>query len=228
MAIARAAHIVGAISGNLGATVFVNKGHALQIHHRPLKTNRRTSLQVAKRSWHAYCINAWRALTPAQVLQWRTAAAGIATSNRLGTRSQLSAFQLFMIQNLPNQGDSVSFASVPREYQSAYPCLPTDITFTAGGTYSITLTRTDTYNVGWTIVSGYRPFRTTETRGVRSWTKLGHIFFNDATPKDIAYKWDPKLGPPAAGEFVMVKLALRGTGWFPNPPYIASTTVLAP
>lgn len=225
MAIARTGNIVGAISGNLGGVVFANTNQGLLVKHRPLKTNKRTTDQLRQRAQMQQLITLWKTLTAAEYLEWRVLAEQITTTNRLGVHSNLSPFRLFTFQNLMRLLVGAPTHTSPYPIGPAQPCRVDSATFTAGGTYSITLDITEGWNSGTCLLYGYRPFRNFPTRGIRSWKWLGYRFFVNDTPEDIASLWDPVLGAPAAGEFVHVKIALHPTFMAtPHPPHIFTTT----
>lgn len=228
MAIARTSSIIGALSGNLGGVVFANTRQGFLVKHRPVKINRRTTAQLVERSRHQRITTCWKTLTTAEYLEWRILAEQVNRTNRLGITSKMSPFTLFIAQNRVEAYLGISLIRTPYALTAAEPCFVEAIVFTAGGSYNITLSFADPYAHRNVYLYGFRPMRTSPTRGVRSWKFLGRAFFEGMTPLSITAWWDPKLGPLSADEFVHVKLRVQTIGGIRNPPTTVTTTVLAP
>jgi len=228
MAIARAAHIVGAISGNLGGSIFANTRRGLLVKHRPLKTNRRTTGQQTERSRHQLLIATWKSLTQSEYLQWQAMASQITTTNRLGVHTTMTPLSLFFRQNRVQAYLGIAIPRTPYALSAADACFVESIVFTAGGAYNVTLSFSDPYAHRHVWLYGFRPFRTSPTRGVRFWKFLGRAPFEGFNPLTIAAWWTPKLGALSAGEFVHLKFQVSTLGGIRNPATTTTTTVLAP
>lgn len=228
MAIARTSSIVGAISGALDSVVFANTSQGLQIKHRPLKNNQQTTDQLTERSRYQAIVACWKTLTAAEHLEWRILAEQVTQTNRLGVTSNMSPFSLFILQNRVQAYLGIALIRTPYPLSAADACFVESIVFTEGGTYSITLSFTDPYAHRNVWLFGFRPMRTSPTRGVRFWKFLGRAWFEGFNPLNIAAWWNPKLGAPAAGEFLHLKFRLQTIGGIKNPSTTATTTVIAP
>ncbi|KKN23252.1 hypothetical protein LCGC14_0906970 [marine sediment metagenome] len=228
MAIARIGNVVGAISGNLGGVVFANTHQGLLVKHRPLKTNQRTTDQLAERSRMQRIITVWKTLTTAEYLEWRVLADKVNQTNRLGVTSSSSPLSIFIRMNRVEAYLGIPLIRTPYRLGAAEACFVESIVFTEGSFYDVALSFSDPFAHRNVWVYGYRPMRTSPTRGVRSWKFLGRAFFEGFSPRSINTIWEPKLGPLSAGEFVHVKFSVQTVGGIRNPPTTVTTTVLAP
>lgn len=228
MAIARAAHIVGAISGNLGGSIFANTRQGLLVKHRPLKTNQHTTDQQKERSRHQLLIAIWKSLTDSEYLEWQAMASQITTTNRLGVHTTITPLSLFFRQNRVQAYLGIAIPRTPYRLTRGQPCFVDDIEFTTGGAYNVTLSFDPPSDHHYVWVYGFRPFCTSPTRGVRSWKFLGRVFFEGQYAHSIAAWWTAKLGALSAGEFVHLKFQVSTVGGIRNPPTTTTTTVLAP
>ena len=224
MAIARTGSIIGALSGSLGTVIFANTKQGLLVKHRPLKTNQNTHAQLTQRAQFQQCKTLWQDLSAAEYLRWRVLAEQLTRTNRLGVTSKRTPFSLFMLHNLNLLLAGSTLTRIPLVIEPAAPVSVTNVTFTAGGSYRMYITRADGVGAGWVYLYGSRPMRTTPSRSPYIWRFLGPKSFFGVDPVDIEAKWDPVLGPPAAGEFVHIKLSLIGTAGRRNPYSIFSTT----
>lgn len=228
MAIARTGNIVGAISGNLGGAVFANTRQGLLIKHRPLKNNQRTTDQQTERARHQRIIAVWKTLTADEYRQWHSQAEQVTRTNRLGVTSTASPLSLFFRHNRVQAYLGIALIRTPYPLSVAESCFVDALAFHANGAYNVTLYFSDPYAHRSVWLYGYRPMRTSPTRGVRYWKFLGRANFEGYDSLDIAAWWNPKLGPLSTGEFIHLKFQVQTIGGIANPPTTASTTVLAP
>ena len=96
MAIFKPSSIVGAISGNIGGGCFVNgRGSKVVRKTKQPTTNYNTETLQAQANY-ATVLRRWRTFTVDEQNAWTVYANANPTTNRLGEKSPLSGFQIFM------------------------------------------------------------------------------------------------------------------------------------
>ena len=83
-------------SGTLGGVVGNRTPHGLRLSARTAHTQPRTPAQTMQRHRLGSMAGAWRALSPAEQLQWAALGALITRTNTAGTRYTLTGYQAFV------------------------------------------------------------------------------------------------------------------------------------
>jgi len=100
MAIFAPGALTGPISGTVAGLNFAHGPAGPYIRRTASRCDPRTAPQLAVRATYSAAAAAWRALTTIQRTGWRTTAARVSHTNRLGLRSPLSGWNLFLSRYL--------------------------------------------------------------------------------------------------------------------------------
>ncbi len=138
MAIIRTGPIVGAISGTVGSVVFVNRKRGAVLRPRPSTVAKSSPFLATARANFHNVRRRWATLTTAQQKSWRTAAALIPHTNRLGAQSPSSGFAFFVKVNLEIIGIAQDTLNDPLPAGKSKNVPNVGATFSEAGTYSIT------------------------------------------------------------------------------------------
>jgi hypothetical protein len=113
MAIVRMGSVVGGISGRVGGVVFAGGRAGAVAKAAGRRVGGQTTRAMAAQSVPSAVAGAWNALTDAQRASWRTAAASLQRTNRLGMGRQISGWQLYFAVIVPRYGSSPPAAFLP-------------------------------------------------------------------------------------------------------------------
>ncbi len=228
MAIARTSHLIGSISGTLGSVVFAQTRMGLLIKNRPLKNNQRSEKQLERRALFQRALSRWSKISGTQQKAWNTAAANFPQTNRLGVRSAISGWQLFIKQNLFTLWVEDTFRDDPVPARQTYAAEYFELSFTAGGEYLVSVGGFIPKPIR-TVLYGARSFRSMDRA---QWTPNIWTFFKFQTftvqTRDVTAAWDAAIGPPQQDELIAVKVRIFSidTIWPPGPPRTAVTQML--
>lgn len=221
MAIARTSHLIGAISGPLDSVIFANTRQGLLLKTRPLKINQRSEKQLARRALFQTVTNYWQNLDQEDYDAWRDAAADVTKTNRLGIKSQISPWQLFLQQNMLTLWANGDLSTTPIPNRQTVACIDATIAFTAGGAYNVTMVDPGGDQIIG-IVYGARSYRTTPPVKwtPKTWTFVEFAGWSFGSTVDVSTDWDANIGAPVEDEMVAVKLVLYPYAifWPPGPP----------
>lgn len=208
MAVFRIGHVIGAISGNLGAMNFAQGRQGLYVRKRATKCDRQTERQLQQRVLHQSVKSTWRNLTDKEKETWKAAAKTWHRTNRLGMTTIMSGSQLHAQLNVMAYRWGFGPFNLPPNMQ-VLPRL-NDVNF------EVTLPNTYTVS-GWgdalltpflLQIQTARPVSGTPVHPVKHW----RITFNSsfyATTFFLKPYFIAQWGEPVAGEYVY----LRIRGW---------------
>lgn len=94
-------HLIGAISGSIGAFTFKLTRHGPVISRRPRQSRYRSPRQDLSRARFQNLCLAWRALTTPQRQAWASFAVHLPRTNALGIPHPISGFHHFISHNTP-------------------------------------------------------------------------------------------------------------------------------
>lgn len=99
MAIVKLGPIVSGISGKVGTVVFANAKQALVLRPTPRTRRKSSNFLLRSQGFMSNIRRRWATLTDLQQNAWRTAAAELASTNRLGQSRPRNGFQYFVMTN---------------------------------------------------------------------------------------------------------------------------------
>ena len=220
MAIFRTGHVVGAISGNLGAANFVQGKYGPYVRKRLTRTKRYTERQLTARRRFKALRNYWLALTDEQRLTWDTTAAGARPINRLGLPRKMTGFELYFRANLPMVHTPwMPTFDVP---PGATPTSPVfNLTFAVTLPNNYIITWDDDLPVGWGfhLIHSARPV-VGHVIAIKSWRHTLTATLPGYT-KNLKNEFVAQWGAPATGEYVTILFRIWGG------PNLRSKAVLA-
>lgn len=224
MAIARPGPLVQGLSGSLDSVVFANSNAGLVIRNRPLKSDTFTPAQIEQRLYYSSVVRAWADLTDIRKKGWRNLARQIPTTNALGVRRPLSAFQIFVRHNLLLPDPLTNHIYDPPLATKTPP--PTSITWAPHvvGPYYLSFVLPYLDMSSWIIVYGARSFSKYPPKFWNNFRRICtvHPF---PLPLDIHELWNEKLGALQEGEYSCVKIRGMATNRLPSNPLIAPAEV---
>lgn len=229
MAIFRPGPIIGAISGNLGGSNFVQSNNGPVVRQRIRRTrlyqDRTREMRIRFQNLRA----AWAQLETQEITQWRAAAADFPHTNRLGVTSRLSGYQLFMKVNAFAWNPSKGLAPDPI---STPPNLNRQVSFTfdrfrvsVGFFKQFRAQEPIPSNNTQILIYGARTFSTSPRK---SWTDFKFIEFGTLLATTLTINnWNSVIGNPEVGEQCWIKLWQRGFQILPTGPVILSAFAVA-
>lgn len=245
MAIFRPSATVGAISGAVGGSVFVNAKGSKVVRHRPQRKSPPTSntqpyvfqnetvsarLAADPKARLRNLSNAWTAFTATQKTAWGTFAEVLPRANRLGQSRPLSGRAAYLSYGLTlwNLKGEAPAATVPTQLSTAP--LTFTLAFAQGGPYNATITTDGAQNNGRTLFSiwvGYTakrntpPTQMTIARTVENYS--GSATYN-LYPDWNAYYEHLRTGQQVWMKCIRTSLTTAPFDW-PSPPIYATTIV---
>jgi len=207
MAIFRPGHVVGAISGNLGAVNYATGPYGPYVRKRLVRTDKSTERQLASRAALQKAKSDWLDLTEEQRDSWKAAARGLKFRNRLGTPRSLSGFLVFLRMNMPYTADLVEFPLNPPVQIPTPP--PTSLAFavTLPNNYIMTWYPTITPGQVWQRIFTTRTLKDHVIRPLKYW-RLSEIASQAGPTYNIKNAFVYAWGAPQVGEYVAVKLQM--------------------
>lgn len=208
MAIYKPSPLAGAISGNLGGVNF-SDGKSGPILRKPIQRTRKdTVLQQANRIRHQFVRSGWRTLTDQQRTEWTQAAQTYPHSNRLGVRTRMTGFSLYLMVNM--YAWSVTFlpGGLRRSWADlnrfpAFPALSLDIT-SGAGPYNLINDDPLAVPTPQMTLFGARTFSTAVRRSWNTFTTFTQIA-NDAADVDFSAAFITAFGQIEIGEQLFIK-----------------------
>jgi len=230
MAIFRPAGFVGAISGNLGG-VYFTRGKAGPVIRQRNRRTRNTSPRATQiRAAFAFFRLHWRLLTPNQRTAWRIAAESVPFTNRLGLKSSLSGYHLFIKIN--TKGRVPAAGPIPQPLTNP-PTLVTAPPFTFTN-FSVSSAGGATVTAAEPIPSAYEEVRFYGARTFSTAPRASWYSFRDSGSQpliagDISIpRWNQDIGIPDEGEQCWVQIYQAFLGVFLAAPVTLSTFAVAP
>lgn len=222
MAIVKLGPIVSGISGKVGTVVFANAKHALVLRPTPVTRRKSSGFLLASQNFMSRIRRRWATLTDEQQNTWRTAAATLSSTNRIGQTRPMSGFQYFVMTNKTADPELLTIFLFPQNLQDEDFAINPAATFSASGAYTVqmdnpfitTFLRMHAY--GW-------PFwRTTKSKDVPRLVYLAS-FSSDADPVtfNVRTAWIEHFGALQEGQ----QYAIGIKSQFTSSPF-APTTVL--
>ena len=225
MAIFRPSGIVGAISGNLGTLNFGNARFGPFVRRRAYPSADRGERRLANRATYAGASPAWRALTVAQRIAWRSAAASFNHTNRLGVNSPLSGWQLYLKYYIYAAHFFFAAPTAPPTLITQTPpdSFALDLDHTGGS--EITVERPASPDlITWELQLS-RPWSVFADRPGKCWSWIdGDVNF--AVAIDIDDELAAVFAPLVADEIIWARVRCAQVDTLPSPWLVDFTTVV--
>lgn len=226
MAISRQGTVVGPISGALGGVVFYQGARSGVIGTRPHTVQTSTPQQRQRQRALLSVQTSWRAASEEGRNIWRSFAASLPWSNRLGVRRPLSGYNAclsYMLQIYPTMEGDPQIDPPPRGTSYKTPTI-VSLSFTAGGRCRIT-----TSNIDGIFAFEYLTLRLLRQYGPR--TSPGQtIYVGRKTRYGIYLDWETEIASAGialqAGDVVQARIYWHGGFQWPSQRATAQTTVL--
>ncbi len=206
MAIFKPSAILTAISGALGGQVFVQARGANVIRHRPAGKGGRSPRHEIAASAFVAVQRLWRTLSDEQRAAWRSFARDYPSTNRLGIRRPLSAYQSFVRFNirLGQHRDGLT-TPVPRVLHSTD--IPASMSVTASASGDILLDfDPDAIPPDYTpLLYGATKSRTSIPAFYNNWRFIATFTTDGTAPGDINAWWATAWPHPVAGQDVALR-----------------------
>lgn len=203
MAIFRPGHVVGAISGNLGAVNFAQGKYGPYVRRRLTRSDKCTERQLSARANARNAHILWFNLTDEQRETWRATAAGMRRTNRLGIPRPISGKQLhFLVQVFMMPWELHVYKDPP---QAKFTAPPFNVTasFVLPNTFTVDWDVEGLWTEYWPQWATARPVTGRRMRPVKHWrlTRLQKWpYYTVNLYTDFVNQW----GVPQAGEYVYV------------------------
>ena len=222
MAIVRLGPVVAAISGSIGATTFAHTKGGTIARGKLRQKAFRAPQHLVIRNIYSHLRLAWKDLTQAQRQAWTVVALQLPRANRLGQRTVLSGYQLFMRTNSLGApefpaGDPLPQYTDPPSFSNATESMTENLRISLAGNYVFDIVPSIfplTFKVS---ISAARSFRDYETAAPTHYRVLSTV--EPATEfADFKSAFIAKLGEPTLGEFIFVQTRLyRANHILPAP-----------
>lgn len=206
MALVTPSATISNISGSIGSLTFRSSRYGSVVARRGRPTNAPSSKQLSSRAAYTYLTNNWRTLSTAQLDAWRALAQTLPQTNRLGQTFYLSAFQLFVKQNIP----SILTFQNWRPNPPTYPTLPPLDTLTIDpdmfNTFEIDIDLVAPLDPLQIVLQGSRSYGSSPNFHYNRWT----TFFTDTISGgpdtlELTDEWKGTFGIPQIGEYCAVR-----------------------
>ena len=224
MAIFRPSSIVGAISGNLGSVNFGNARFGPFIRRRAYPSPDRGAPRCANRATYASASPAWRALTAAQRIAWRSAAVSFNHTNRLGVSSPLSGWQLYLKYYIYAAHFFFPAPTVPPVLITQTPPDSSALDLHSGGGSEITVERPASADVITWELQLSRPWSIFADRPSKCWSFV-HGDINFSVAIDIDDELAAVFAPLEAREIFWARVRCAQVDTLPSPWLVSSATV---
>lgn len=204
MALVKAGALVQAIAGSIGDSTYHVAGGGGYVKRRGRGPSRRSQLSGNKGGQFQRAAQGWSMLTEVERTAWRTAAARLTVSNKVGQQVRISGRSLFMSINVP-------LVQLDQPVQTRAPFFPSRLGFQAA-TFVVTtggITMTFTTGViptGWCLVQGGRGFGF-EAGAPRRYSQVYAFRYSVGTSTvGFSAEWGEVLGFCSSGEKWYVRL----------------------
>lgn len=224
MAIFRPSPIVGAISGNLGSVNFGNSRFGPFIRRKAYQSADRGAPRTRNTAIYAAASPAWRALTAAQRIAWRSAAVNSGHLNRLAVSSPLSGWQLFLKYYVYAAHFFFAAPTNPPVLVTQTPPTSYLLDLQSAAVSEITVERPASPDVITWELQLSRPWSVFADRPSKSWTWVdGDVVFSVAI--DIDDELEAAFAPLVAGEKFWARVRTAQVDTLPSPWLVDSTVV---
>lgn len=212
MAIFTNGPIIGSISGSIGGQTFVKAPRANVLRPRRRLTNVDNKRQIKARATYICKVRRWAAINDSTKTAWRTAAAQLPIPNRLGTKRNLTGFQLFLKHFDNAIIDPATGYELPPIFAAGTPPAVSSIVVLAGssiaGTYQATTASTTYDDIQWRIS---RPYSATAPHQWRNWVLGSTVpYTGPGTYNWIVAYTDLGYSPFQAGEAYAMQFRFTG------------------
>ncbi len=212
MAIIKTGPLAEAISGTIGGTTFAAGTKSSPTVRNRLRRSKNLSPQAAaQRTFWAAARSDWRSLTPDEQQAWKTAALTYPNTNRLGVKTLLSGYTLFL--KLNTDGGRLFRGLIERQPFFAPPImtmpqpLPVfDVSFSLADGYFFSFVDRPTTPLDLVVLYGFRSFRNTPTAAPGYLRTFATFTTFTVPPIDFQGFWDFRIGTPVVGESVWLGL----------------------
>lgn len=206
MAIVRLGPIVGAISGSVGAVVFVAGGRSTVIRPRPITRHKSSRFLALSKSRMHGLRKRWRILPDLDRDAWDTHAALLNSTNTLGQSSPTTGYLLYIRVNLERRLGFSNAVGTPGALEITGPPVNIATAFSASGTFTITADppigtpAASFFMYGW-------PFWTNTKPG-----SIPRLVFLQSAPGnplnfDVRSLWESHFGTMVEGQHFAIGLA---------------------
>lgn len=192
MAIYRPGPAVATISGALGGAVYRAGRGSPTITTRSPRVRQDDPLHLSQRARWAKISHLWRSLTDDQRTQWRTMAANLPATNRLGVARTLSGWQIFHRYNSPLALASKPLVTTPPlPLAAALPLAATLTLNTSLATYALVWSNPPIAPAAYLLYGGLQ----WSTAKSPTWQRFRYLDFVAATasPALIISTWSAAL-----------------------------------
>jgi len=207
MAILRMGHVVGAISGNLGAVNFAQGHNGPYVRRRMRRTDKSAERQLEVRVRIQRLKNLWMELSEEKKELWRATARGVRRLNRLGIATGISGHTFYIKTNLWVITAGYAVQDEPPGALQTPPPWNVEFTVTLPNTYEIAWQGDVQLEPYLLFIFSARPIVGHAVRPIKHWRFTEHTI-DPGTPFDIKFDFVEQWGAPAAGEYVAIKLYL--------------------
>lgn len=173
MAIFRPSSIVGAISGTLNASAFVNNSRGAIVRKRPNHTKKRSPALMQHQAQFVNVQRTWRTLTEDERTSWRTTALRFPEKNRLGISRSLTGFQLYMKFNVLRAATGIALQTEPPTNYRTQPFIGASLNLSTAPIYSFGGATTYPLNFPPVVIFAARTFSNVQPTSFPPVTLLG-------------------------------------------------------
>lgn len=216
---------MGAISGNLGATNFVQGKYGPYVRRRAVTTKSYKERQMVARVRLPMLKNEWLELSEEKRELWRAMAKGVRVLNRLGIAKGMSGHTLYVKTNL-----WILLAGLTPQDEP-----PGSLNTPPAWNVTFTVNLPNQYEIDWEgepglggfmhFIFSTRPMVGHEVRPIKHW-RFTYRTTLPGTPIDVKSKFIAQWGVPQVGEYVAVKMHLWADGYLRSQGVVAGTIVI--
>lgn len=222
--IAKLGGIVTQASGSIGGVTFANKRGVTVISAKQHVPTTASAAQTQHKAAFSRAAAAWAELTTAQRLAWGLYALSHPRQNRLGVARKLTPYQFWLLENtLRAQAGIPLRTNPPRLGQSGVGSFD-NLSFTAGGPYTLAMTAPATDASGYYVIYGARSTRNL-SMGKRYMRFVGAYPAAPSIDQDLQPDWDPIMGTILSGEVITVAIRYLGNSSLASPTTTLTLTV---
>ena len=199
MAIFETASVVGAISGNLGGVCFANTKGSKVVKKKRIATKSRSNALSRNRGHFATIQRSWREITNDQRNAWSTYAKGKPFSNRLGTSSTLSGYQMFLKIQLNLIDELGFFSNDPPVVADQSIQGPLEISSSVSGGQILHLPAFPIVQFTHVRIKGILLWTDSLPKFAKGYRQIELIsFFSGGAPVDVNFRlsWESVFSPP--------------------------------
>lgn len=213
MAVFRRGALIGAISGRVGGTTFVESRAGGVIRRVGRRTKRRSHEALLAQRQMQGSMNAWNGLDEENRIVWRRIGEELGVADRFGVRRPLTGYEAFV--RFWTTGNLNTFGAggiVPTGQYTPAELLVVGSFFAPGNYFFNVLPGASPVGVDL-IVYGARQFRDAPGWTPRQWTYVTKVP-RSLLPYNIYSGWAGRLGQMAQGEYYWLGVRSRVAGEF--------------